>query len=93
MLRITLIESGNHRTILRLEGRLSGPWVSELGEACETALRGGALVLDLAEVSFRDAAGIDLLTSIQTRGVELVDCSMFVSEQLKSLPSVPRRSG
>jgi anti-anti-sigma regulatory factor len=90
MLRITPIESGN-QILLRLEGRLSGPWVSELGEACEKALSAGnALVLNLAEVSFLDAAGIDLLTGIQGRGVKLVDCSMFVSEQLKSLRSVPR---
>ena len=86
MLRITPIESGNDQVVLRLEGRLSGPWVSELGEACEKMLSGGnALVLNLAEVSLLDAAGIDLLTNIQSRGVKLVDCSIFVSEQLRSL--------
>jgi anti-anti-sigma regulatory factor len=85
MLRITPIESGNDQVVLRVEGRLSGPWVSELGEACEKALSAGnALMLNLAEVSFLDGAAIALLTSIQGRGVKLVDCSMFVSEQLKS---------
>src|SRR5215510_10372217 len=88
MLRITPIESGNHKVVLRLEGRVSGPWVSELGEACENVISvGDTLVLNLAEVSFLDGAGIDLLTNIQARGVELVDCSMFVTEQLKSLRS------
>jgi anti-anti-sigma regulatory factor len=91
MLRITSIASGNDQVVLRLEGRLCGPWVSELSEACEKALSGGnTLVLNLAEVSFLDGAGIDWLTSIRGRGVKLVDCSMFVSEQLKSLRSVPR---
>ena len=86
MLRITPIESGNDQIFLRLEGRLCGPWVSELSEACEKALSGGkGLMLNLAEVSFLDGAGIELLISIQTRGVELVNCSMFVSEQLKSV--------
>ena len=89
MLRITSIESANRTITLRLEGRLSGPWVNECGEACEKALReGNALVLNLAEVSFLDPAGIDLLTTIQNRGAKLVDCSIFVSEQLKSLRSV-----
>ena len=89
MLRITSVEDGNHKVELRLEGRVSGPWVSELGEACEKVLSGGnSLVLNLTEVSFLDGAGIDLLTSIQGRGVKLVDCSMFVNEQLKSLRSV-----
>ena len=91
MLRITPIESGNHKIVLRLEGRLSGPWVGELGEACEKVLSvGNTLVLNLAEVSFLDRVGIDLLTSIQARGVELADCSMFVTEQLKSLRSASR---
>ena len=91
MLRITSIDSANRAITLRLEGRLSGPWVSELSEACEKALReGNALVLNLAEVSFLDPAGIELLTSIQNRGAKLVDCSIFVSEQLKSLRSVPQ---
>jgi len=89
MLRITPIESANRAITLRLEGRLSGPWVSELGEACEKAIReGNALVLNLAEVSFLDPSGIDLLTNIQNRGAKLVECSIFVSEQLKSLRSV-----
>jgi anti-anti-sigma regulatory factor len=85
MLRITPIESGNDQVVLRLEGRLSGPWVCELGEACEKALStGNNLVLNLAEVSFLDGAGIDLLTNVQGRGVKLVDCSMFVNEQLRT---------
>jgi anti-anti-sigma regulatory factor len=94
MLRITPIESGN-RVVLRLEGRVSGPWVGELSEACEKALGNGeAPVLNLAEVSFLDAAGVDLLTRLQTRGVEVVDCSMFVREQLKAARAVdPRAKG
>ena len=91
MLRITPTESANRAIVLRLEGRLSGPWVSELGQACEKVLlEGNALALNLAEVSFLDPAGIDLLTSIEHRGAKLMDCSMFVSEQLKSLRSVPQ---
>ena len=86
MLRITPIESGNNKVVLRLEGRVSGPWVSELGEACEKVLSlGNILILNLADVSFLDTAGSDLLNSIRARGVELTDCSMFVTEQLKSL--------
>jgi anti-anti-sigma regulatory factor len=85
MLRITSVESGNHQVVLRLEGQVSGAWVSELSEACEKAIgNGDPLVLNLAEVSFLDIPGVDLLTSLQTRGVELVDCSMFVKEQLKA---------
>ena len=86
MLRITPLQSGNHKVVLRLEGRISGPWVRELGETCASAMSAGdILVLNLAEVSFLDMAGVQMLTRLQTRGVELVDCSLFVSEQLKSV--------
>jgi anti-anti-sigma regulatory factor len=91
MLRITPIEGGHQKIVLRLEGRVSGPWVSELGEACQKVLSAGkTLVLNVAEVTFLDRDGIELLMSIQTRGVELAEASMFVAEQLKSLRSVPR---
>jgi anti-anti-sigma regulatory factor len=94
MLRITPIEGGNHRVLLRLEGRLAGPWVSELSEVCEEALgNGNSLVLSLAEVSFLDTAGVDLLTKLQTSGVEVVDCSMFVKEQLKAAQPAAARIG
>jgi len=85
MLRITSTEVG-HYIILRLEGRLAGLWVSELREVCEKALgEGKALALNLAEVSFLDAAGVTLLTKVRCRGVELAECSPFVAEQLKAV--------
>ena len=94
MLRITPIEGRNHRVVLRLEGRVSGPWVSELNEVCEKALSNATpLVLSLAEVSFLDTAGVALVTSLQTRGVEVVDCSMFVKEQLKAAKPAAARIG
>lgn len=84
MLRITPTQSGNHHIILRLEGRVAGPWVMELWKACEKVLgEGQALALDLAEVSFLDSAGVTLLTQVRSRGVELTECSPFVKEQLK----------
>jgi len=85
MLRITATDSGNRHTILRLEGRIAGPWVTELRKACEEVLGNGeALELNLAEVSFLDSTGVVLLTNVRSRGVELADCSPFVTEQLKT---------
>jgi ABC-type transporter Mla MlaB component len=85
MLRITATESGNHQITLRLEGRIAGPWVTELWKACEKIFgEGQALILDLAEVSFLDPAGVTLLAKVRSRGVELADCSPFVVEQLKT---------
>lgn len=85
MLRISPVESGNHHVILRLEGRIAGPWVTELQKACELVLgEGRALDLNLAEVSFLDRAGVALLRSLETTGVGLAECSPFVLEELKA---------
>ena len=85
MLRITPTEIANHHITLRLEGRVAGPWVTELWKACEKVLgEGRALVLNLAEVSFLDPAGVTLLAQVRSRGVELAECSPFVAEQLKA---------
>jgi len=85
MLRITATNSDHQKVVLRLEGRVSGPWVSELLKCCEKILGDGKdLVLNLAEVSFLDSAGITCLTKVRSRGVALADCSPFVMEQLKA---------
>ena len=85
MLRITPTDSSKDQVILRLEGRVAGPWVTELWKACEKALgEGQALVLDLAGVSFLDSAGVTLLRKFRSNGVELAECSAFVTEQLKT---------
>ncbi len=85
MLRITPSDTGNHHVTLRLEGRVAGPWVTELWKACEKALgEGRILILNLADVSFLDSAAVTLLTKVRSRGVELAECSQFIEEQLKT---------
>ena len=67
---------------------MAGPWVAELRMACDKALvEGRPLELDLAGVSFVDAVGVVLLTHFKSRGISLVDCSPFVTEQLKNSQS------
>jgi ABC-type transporter Mla MlaB component len=84
MLRISPIASDNHHIILRLEGRVVGPWVPELSKVCEQALgEGQALELNLAEVSYVDRSGVLLINDLRSQGISLVECSPFVEEQLK----------
>ena len=84
MLKISQVNPVNHALTLRVEGRLVGPWVQEARNACERVLsEGRSLKLDLGEVSFVDQEGIKLLSMLRSRGVELIDCSPFVEEQLK----------
>jgi anti-anti-sigma regulatory factor len=89
MLRITVVESSSNAVRLRAEGRVTGRWVEELRSSCELqALSDGIrLTLDLAEVSFVDAAGIRLLKELRSRCVTLLSLSPLVTEQLKDVPT------
>ena len=85
-MRITVVESSSKGVRLRVEGRLMGRWVEELRRACDLhALSDGIrLTLDLADVSFADAAGIELLKELRIRSVTLLSPSSLVAEQLKA---------
>jgi len=89
MLRITVVESSGEAVSLRVEGRVTDRWVEELRRSCEVhALYDGIrLTLDLADVSFIDAAGIELLKELRSRFVTLLSPSPFVAEQLKGVAS------
>lgn len=82
--------SRDRSAILRLEGRIVGPWVAELAQTCENALAGGGpLRLHLADVDFMDSSGVALLGVLRSRGVELLECPPFASAQLQEI-SQPR---
>jgi ABC-type transporter Mla MlaB component len=86
MLKISQTGKANHSVTLRLEGRIVGPWVNAARETCEKFLGEGRTVkLDLAEVSFVDQDGMKCLANLISKGVALVDCSLFVEEQLRSV--------
>ena len=85
MLKISEGKRTQQTTMLRLEGRLVGPWVAELEQICEPLLSGvRRLELELAEVAFVDEPGIALLTRLKVQGAMLLNASPFVEEQLKS---------
>ena len=89
MLRITVVESSSEAIRLRVEGRVTGRWVEELRRSCDLhALSDGIpLILDLADVSFVDSAGVELLKELRARCVTLLSPSPFVAEQLKRVAS------
>jgi anti-anti-sigma factor len=85
MLRITVIQSSESAAILRVEGRIAGSYVDELRRACDAYASQGTiqLSLELADVSFADSAGIELLKALRNRGVGLLQTTPFTTEQLK----------
>lgn len=82
MLRIT--ESRRRSTsTFKLEGKLVGPWVDELRNACAPSLAASAqLRLDLEAVTFVDAVGAALLRELTRQGARITRCSAFLAEML-----------
>jgi hypothetical protein len=71
MLKIT-VHTDAGMTMLKLEGRLVGPWVNELETLWQEVARGKSVTVSLEAVSFIDDQGKDLLARMQESGVELV---------------------
>ncbi len=74
MLRIT-VQTEAGKTVLKLDGKITGPWVKEL-ESCWEMLRRvqarKAMVVDLGNVTFINAAGSQLLERMHREGAELL---------------------
>lgn len=84
MIRIAFVDGPGRAVTMRVEGRLVGPWVTELRRSCEQAFDDGRrLILDLADVSFVDDEGLALLRSLRENRMALTNCSPFLSEQLR----------
>ena len=69
MLRIYFQENSN-AIVIKLEGRVAGPWAAELGRLWEEkapAVAQKKLSLDLRETTFADAAGIRVLRAIYSQ--------------------------
>jgi anti-anti-sigma regulatory factor len=84
MLRITTVDTSSQNVRLRVEGRLTGRSVEELRQTCNAHLLGLDIrvVLDLADVSFADAEGIELLKNLRSRNVTLLNSSPFLAFQV-----------
>ena len=83
MLRITYNLGHDSVLTLHLEGKLVGPWVTELARSCnELACSPDCLRLDLSAVTFVDGPGLALLRDLLGRGATLAACSGLVAELL-----------
>ncbi len=84
MLKISIISDSDQAIQFQLEGNLAGPWVEELRSLSDEALsQQKAVSLDLEKVRFVDPHGVGLLRDLARRHVSQVNCSQFVSQQLK----------
>jgi anti-anti-sigma regulatory factor len=95
MLRITLHDSPEALRF-QLEGKLVGPWVSELEQSWKKAHSGRAdrrVIFDLKDVTFIDEAGKELLRRFCHRGAEFIACEPLtraIVEQVTGSPASKR---
>jgi hypothetical protein len=93
MLRLTRSADTQPTQTIKLEGKLTGPWVDEVRKACTVGpIPLARISLDLSALTFVDAAGEWLLRDLIDRGIAVVTCSSYVAELLWSSSGV-RRSG
>jgi ABC-type transporter Mla MlaB component len=84
VLKISVTNQSSEATNFQLEGKLVGPWVEELRRLSDAALMTSeAVSLDLEKVWFVDSQGIVLLRDLAKRNVAQINCSQFISQQLK----------
>jgi anti-anti-sigma regulatory factor len=93
MLKITTLLNAES-TVLRLEGRLAGPWVQEL-ERCWDSTVGTPthlpLSVDLSAVTYVDSDGKDLLKKLHRLGAKLIASGCLTSCIVNEIVHVARR--
>jgi hypothetical protein len=83
VLKITRLSRKGLMPTIKLEGEILGPWVDAVRDACvQQGRRSWRPLLDLAAVTYVDAAGTRLLHDLKRAGIEISACSSFVRELL-----------
>jgi hypothetical protein len=64
-------------TTVALSGKLLAPWVPEIRRALARARPGDRPGLDLSELRYADATGVELLRDLQRDGIEIVGSNPY----------------
>jgi len=83
MLKITRVASLNQEVTLRLDGRVTGPWVELLRTSAESVVEVGMrLTLDLENICYVDCEGVGLIKNLINRGTVVKNVPLFVAAQI-----------
>jgi hypothetical protein len=94
VLRISITETPTETRWI-LQGRLSGPWPSELSAIWRTSTRtrkGRACLVDLNDVTFIDKNAGDLLRTMSREGAEFIAHGLYIKQVLEGL-NISRKRG
>src|SRR4051794_38350236 len=92
MLKITIHDSAAEFRI-RLEGRLTGPWVNELRQCWRTAASttgGRTTVLDLREVDFVCPDGEQVMAEMHREGVRFLAATPLIQALIDEVSRLAR---
>jgi len=90
VLKITMVETATDRRWI-VQGRLVGPWVSELRTTWKRAHRSQdkrACIIDLNDVTFIDKSGERLLRAISKKGAQLIASGMYTKHVLEKAKAI-----
>ena len=83
MLRITKSDEQSKPVRLAVEGRIASEWTNVVERECRTLLQQQrSVLLDCSSVTFVDRGGLEMLKSLATEGVEIINCSAFIEDLL-----------
>jgi anti-anti-sigma regulatory factor len=69
---------GEHRTTIKLMGRIRAEHLDEL--KAQIAASAPEIVLELGEVSLVDADAVRFLSTCESAGIQLLNCSAYIRE-------------
>jgi hypothetical protein len=85
MFRASKAEEGS-RTVITIDGQLSGDSIEVVGNCCDEAVSTGKRVqLFLRDVSAVDQAGRDLLCRLAAKGVRVIASGVYTSYLVRAL--------
>jgi anti-anti-sigma regulatory factor len=88
VLRITIMDTATDRRWI-VQGRLVGPWVSELRTAWKKRAHKSqdkrACIIDLKDVTFIDKSGERLLRAMSRKGAQLIAEGLYIKHLLEQL--------
>ena len=94
MLRISITETPTETRWI-LQGRLSGPWASELSAIWRTSTRtrkGRTCLVDLNDITFIDKDAGDLLRTMSREGAEFIADGLYIKQVFEGL-KISRKRG
>jgi hypothetical protein len=93
MLKISILDTSSQRQLV-IEGKLIGPWATELTSVWRQAiadLNGRALVVDLKGLTAITEDGENVLLELMKEGASFRSCGVFTKHVLKRLAYKTRR--